>query len=61
MKKNIDKSDSVASPKVIELESNNEQLVKDYETLKKRYEQVLLRERNAKDEIHSLKEQLLKK
>ncbi|KAF5299147.1 hypothetical protein FQA39_LY02320 [Lamprigera yunnana] len=60
-KRSFEKSDSSVSPKVSDLEATNDQLVKDNELLKKKYEQIFLRERQAKEEVYSLKEQLLKK
>ncbi|XP_031338487.1 centrosomal protein of 290 kDa isoform X2 [Photinus pyralis] len=51
----------LASPKVSELESVNEQLMKEYELMKRKYEQVISRERQAKEELRNLKEQILKK
>lgn len=61
MKKQSERSESVTSPKVTELESINEHILKDHDTLKRRYEQVLMRERNAKEEIRNLKEQLIRR
>ncbi|CAH1173755.1 unnamed protein product [Phaedon cochleariae] len=49
------------SPKLSDLESSREALAKENELLKRRYEQLVIKERNAKEEIRELKAQLLKK
>ncbi|KAJ8968110.1 hypothetical protein NQ314_002465 [Rhamnusium bicolor] len=53
--------DSDSSPKVNDLEASNELLLKENDLLKKRYEQLLNKERSAKEEIRDLKAQLLRK
>lgn len=44
-----------------ELELENEQLGKELDTLRKRHEQLLNREKGARDEIRTLKAQLIKR
>ncbi|KAK4881329.1 hypothetical protein RN001_004648 [Aquatica leii] len=61
IKKSYEKLDPPVSPRTLELEKINEQLTKDCENLKKKYEITLNRERQAKEEIRSIKEQILKK
>ncbi|XP_015840436.1 centrosomal protein of 290 kDa isoform X2 [Tribolium castaneum] len=60
-RKNVEKFDSESSSKVSELESTKEQLLKEHEAIKKRFDQLLLRERTAREEIRELKGKLLKK
>lgn len=54
-------SDIDSSSKVIDLESTMDMVTKENEILKKRCEQLLTKEKNAKDEIRDLKAQLLRK
>lgn len=54
-------SDTVVSPKMIDLESKIEMVTKENEILKKRCEQLVTKEKNAKDEIKDLKAQLARK
>ncbi|KAF5307269.1 hypothetical protein FQR65_LT06985 [Abscondita terminalis] len=56
VKNSVEKTNSSTSSKATELE-----LIREYENLKKKYELTLARERQAKDEIRALKEQILKK
>lgn len=56
----IEKLDA-SSPKLNDLESSIELLTKENESLKKRYEQLLTKERSAKEEIRDLNAQLLRK
>ncbi|KAK5649525.1 hypothetical protein RI129_000554 [Pyrocoelia pectoralis] len=60
-RRELEKVESLTSPKVSELETVHEQQIKDYDLLRKKYEQVVNRERQAKEELRSLKEQMLKK
>ncbi|XP_044259542.1 centrosomal protein of 290 kDa-like isoform X2 [Tribolium madens] len=60
-RKNVEKFDSESSSKVSELESTKEQLLKEHEAIKKRFDQLLVRERTAREEIRELKGKLLKK
>ncbi|KAJ8934432.1 hypothetical protein NQ318_017133 [Aromia moschata] len=54
-------TESSDSPKADDLEASKELLLKEHELLKKRYEQLLNKERGAREEIRDLKAQLLKK
>ncbi|GJQ81526.1 hypothetical protein Trydic_g4888 [Trypoxylus dichotomus] len=55
------KQENVESPKLQELEGEVEQVTKELETLRKRHEQLLNREKSARDEIRTLKSQLIKR
>ena len=58
----VKRKPEVLSPtKMTELEMANEQLTKEIEVLRKRFEQVLTREKNAKEEIRNLKGQVARK
>lgn len=54
-------SDIDLSPKLVDLEASMDMLSRENEILKKRCEQLLSKEKNAKDEIRDLKAQLLRK
>lgn len=54
-------SDSEISPKLVDLETSIDMLQKENEILKKRCEQLVSKEKFAKDEIRDLKAQLLRK
>lgn len=56
-----DKSDSESLTKVKELETTKEQLLKEHEAIKKRFDQLLVREKSAREEIRELKGKLIKK
>lgn len=60
-RKQVEKSDSESMSKLTDLEAEYEHLQKDHKTLKKNYEQLLNREKNARDEIRDLRGKLLKK
>jgi hypothetical protein len=60
-KRNVEKSDTESVTRVSELESTKEQLLKEHEAIKKRFDQLLVRERSAREEIRELKGKLLKK
>nr|CAI5819710.1 unnamed protein product [Callosobruchus analis] len=49
------------SPKLSELEFSKDQLVKENDLLRKRYEQLINKEKSARDEIRELKAQLMRK
>lgn len=49
------------SPKINELILSKEQLLKEHETLKRRFDQLLNKERSAKEEIRNLQSQLFKR
>ncbi|XP_050500647.1 centrosomal protein of 290 kDa [Diabrotica virgifera virgifera] len=53
--------ESESTSKFCEMESAKDLLSKEHDLLKKRYEQLLMKEKNARDEIRELKAQLLKK
>ncbi|XP_072379937.1 centrosomal protein of 290 kDa isoform X2 [Diabrotica undecimpunctata] len=53
--------ESESTTKFSEMESAKDLLTKEHDLLKKRYEQLLIKEKNARDEIRELKAQLLKK
>ncbi|KRT81108.1 hypothetical protein AMK59_5598 [Oryctes borbonicus] len=55
------KQENVESPKLQELECEVEQVTKELETMRKRHEQLLNREKSARDEIRALKSQLIKR
>lgn len=59
--KKIGSSDSELSPKLTDLETSIDMIQKENEILKKRCEQLLSKEKMAKDEIRDLKAQLLRK
>lgn len=54
-------SETDLSPKIVDLESSMDMLVKENEILKKRCEQLLSKEKSARDEIRELKGHLLRK
>lgn len=54
-------SDADLSPKRTDLESGMEMLAKENEILKKRCEQLVIKEKIFRDEIRDLKAQLLRK
>lgn len=56
-----EKTEDLFSPKLNEIIMSKEQLYKEHETLKKRYDQILNRERLAKEEIRNLQTQLSKR
>lgn len=60
MKRNSS-SETDLSPKIVDLSSSMDMLVKENEVLKKRCEQLLSKEKSARDEIRDLKGQLLRK
>lgn len=60
-KRQIDRSHQSLTPKLSELESSNEQIIKEYEGLKKRHERLVGQEKNARDEIRLLREKVLKR
>jgi DNA repair exonuclease SbcCD ATPase subunit len=60
-KRNVEKSDTESVSRMSELESTKEQLLKEHEAIKKRFDQLLVRERSAREEIRELKGKLLKK
>ncbi|CAG9830349.1 unnamed protein product, partial [Diabrotica balteata] len=53
--------ESESTTKFTEMESAKDLLTKEHDLLKRRYEQLLIKEKNARDEIRELKTQLLKK
>lgn len=57
----VERSDSGSSPKLNDLETSLETLTKENQLLKKRYEQLVNKEKQARDEIRELKAQLLRK
>lgn len=56
-----EKTEDFLSPKLNEIIMSKEQLYKEHETLKKRYDQLLNRERSAREEIRNLQTQLSKR
>lgn len=54
-------SESELPPKVVDLESSVDMMAKENEVLKKRCEQLISKEKSAKDEIRDLKSQLMRK
>lgn len=62
IKKNTEKDkDSYLTPKFNELLASKEQLEKECQMLRVRYEQLLNKEKSARDEIRELKYQLMKR
>ncbi|KAI4458205.1 centrosomal protein [Holotrichia oblita] len=55
------KQESADIPKVQELETEVDQVTRELETLRKRHDQLLSREKSARDEIRTLKSQLIKR
>lgn len=55
------KTEVLSPTKMTELEVANEQLTKEMEVLRKRFEQLLAREKNAREEIRNLKGQVARK
>ncbi|CAH2007824.1 unnamed protein product [Acanthoscelides obtectus] len=60
-KKNLQAEPESSPNKVSDLEFSKDQLAKEHELLRKRYEQLINREKSTKDEIRDLKAQLMKK
>lgn len=53
--------DTIRNDILAEFEENNLQIAKEYDALKKKYEQLMARERKAREEIRNLRSQLIKR